>query len=49
MRPNLPAELLLVAVAEGGIVIIPGMQLVNIVLPLLIYTTCTHAHVSSTY
>lgn len=26
MRPNLPAEQLLVAVAEGGIVIVPGMQ-----------------------
>lgn len=26
MRPNRPAEQLLVAVTEGGIVIIPGMQ-----------------------
>lgn len=26
MRPNLPAEQLLVAAAEGGIVIFPGMQ-----------------------
>lgn len=26
MRPNLPAEQLLVVVAEGGIVIIPRMQ-----------------------